>query len=400
MKKFFKFIFVLLILLLGLLAINNETDFFEHIGNYIPAIEEKYPAAAEKISNISNDIAAFSHQIPSWQELKALIKGEEPPIDPSDAAANAYVKDSPLLSFCPNENISIRVDGSTLEIFGIVDSYNKSNLVVCLNESEDNTVVQESVPTDSSYEFYRSIEIPEDYDKYDVAVYTGSKPYGSFTSWVYNYVTVQKNGYGVWEIPKSPVYEHNAVMYEKEKSLKAATQSTVSIQSEYDNMKALASELCENCVSAYDKALALHDWIAGYLYYDNDSLYSDTAIPYNATSVVNSRRAVCLGYATLYATLCRATGIPCNVVSGYALGVASGKTEWDGANIETKEQNHAWNEVYLDGRWVIVDVTWDCSNKYEDGSFNKGEEPSHLYFDANLEFFSANHKILEYTTRR
>ena len=400
MKRFFKFILVLAILCLGLTAINNETDFFENIGNYIPALEEKYPEATERISNISRDVAALWYQIPSFSELKAMIKGEELPLDPSDVATNAYVKDSPLLSFCPQDNISININGNTLEVFGVVDSYNKSNLIICLNESEDNTVVQESVSTDSSYQFYKSIDIPDDYSQYNVNVYTGSKPYGNFISWVYDYVKIAKNEYGVWEIVKSPVYDYNVSMYERSKSIKAASESTISIQSEYSNMKALAAELCENCVSDYDKALALHDWIAGYLYYDNDSLYSDTTIPYSATSVVNSRRAVCLGYATLYATLCRAIGIPCNVVSGYALGVASGKTQWDSENIDTREQNHAWNEVYVDGRWVIVDVTWDSSNRYEDGNFNKGEDPSHLYFDANLEFFSANHKILEYTTKR
>jgi len=48
---------------------------------------------------------------------------------------------------------------------------------------------------------------------------------------------------------------------------------------------------------------------------------------------------------------------------------------------------------------MIVDTTWDCANKIENGEMNKGEV-SHLYFDANLQFFSNNHKILEYSKRR
>ena len=107
---------------------------------------------------------------------------------------------------------------------------------------------------------------------------------------------------------------------------------------------------------------------------------------------------MCLGFATLMASLCRSIDIPCNVVSGYALGV-SNDTAWTDTSIATDEQNHAWNEVYVDSRWMIVDTTWDCANKIENGEMNKGEV-SHLYFDANLQFFSNNHKILEYSKRR
>ncbi len=131
------------------------------------------------------------------------------------------------------------------------------------------------------------------------------------------------------------------------------------------------------------------------MYYDVDSLASDEAPPYYATDIVKSRKAVCLGFATLMASLCRSIDIPCNVVSGYALGVGN-DTAWTDISIATDEQNHAWNEVYVDGRWMIVDTTWDCANKIENGEMNKGEV-SHLYFDANLQFFSNNHKILEYS---
>ena len=108
---------------------------------------------------------------------------------------------------------------------------------------------------------------------------------------------------------------------------------------------------------------------------------------------------MCLGFATLMASLCRSIDIPCNVVSGYALGVGD-DTAWTEETAVTDEQNHAWNEVYVDGRWIIVDTTWDCTNKVENGEMVRGSGVSHLYFDANLQSFSANHKIIEYSKRR
>ncbi len=399
MKRFFTFILILLLLATGVLAINNETDFFQNIGTYIPSLGEKYPETVQKISDLSNDVAAVFHQIPSLREIKEKITGEELPLDPSDVAENAYIKDSPMLNFCPTENISIQITDNQLEVFGVVSSYSHANLVICLDSEDGETVSQTAVSANTSNKFHEIIDIPDDYSRYSVDVYTGDKPYGSFVSWVYNYVAVVNNN-GMWEIENSPVYESNRVLYEADKSISAALESTLSVQSEYANMISLAEQLTDGCENDYDCALAIHDWVASYLYYDKDSLVSEETAPYSATEVVNRRRAVCLGYATLYATLCRSINIPCNIVSGYALGIANGASEWNESSIASEEQNHAWNEVYVDGRWIIVDTTWDSTNKYENGEFVNGEDISHLYFDANLQFLSANHKIIDYSWRR
>ena len=115
--------------------------------------------------------------------------------------------------------------------------------------------------------------------------------------------------------------------------------------------------------------------------------------------MLESKRAVCLGFAVLSASLLRSINIPCNVVSGYALGIDADKV-WSESTVNTTEQNHAWNEAYVDGRWVIFDSTWDCMNKIENGETVSGKSVTHIYFDANIEFFSANHKIIDYMKRR
>lgn len=401
MKKFLGIILALLGIVLGLCAVNYETDFFSDIGGYIPALEEKHPELTDKIEKLSNDISGFIHQIPTPSELRAMLAGVELPIDPSDVASNAYIKDSSMLTFYPNENISIHVtQDQTLEVFGIVSSWDMGWLVVCFNTPDGETLDQISVPANSDYTFYKEMNIPEtDSHTLQVDVYTGPQAYGNFASWVYNYVTIE-NFYGEWQLQPSPVHDNNITMYERNKSINAALESTLSIQSEYANMKSIAEQVSDGYLTDYDRAAAIHDWVCSYLYYDNDALSTGETVPYAAATVVNSRRAVCLGYATLYATLCRSIGIPCNVVSGYALGVGSGDTKWTNENMNTDEQNHAWNEVYADGRWIIVDPTWDSQNKYENGEFISGSGVSHLYFDANLDFFSANHKIIEYSLRR
>lgn len=397
MKKFIAFI---LIFTIGICVVNAETDFFLHFDSYTPQFSEKFPDAAESISKLSMKLSDITDLIPSPSEIAAFIKNEELPIDPSDIAVNAYISESPMLSFYPEENIGLLItEGNILNVFGVTPSINKRNLIVHISNSSGEMLSQTAVPTDSANRFNKSITIPDTEETtLDVSVYTGSKPYGEFESWVYNYVTIERTDEG-WSIKQSPVYEHNKIMFEKDKSTSEALKRTPSIQSENSGIISIATQVASGCETDYQRILALHDWVCEYLRYDMDSLKSEEIPPYYAEEVIKNRTAVCLGFATLYAALCRSIDIPCNVVSGYALGIGADKA-WTESTIASEEQNHAWNEVYIDGRWIIVDTTWDCVNKIENGVLTEGTETSHLYFDANIDFFSVNHKILEYSKRR
>ncbi len=403
MKIVRRSIIVLLIFVIGICVINAQTDFFLNLGNYFPVLEEKYPQIVRTVSNLSERLSSVTELIPSPSEIIAKIKHEEMPIDPSDVAVNAYISNSPMLSFYPKENISIIVDYDEVKVFGIVVSKNKSNLIAAFTDENGESIKQESISADSHNEFNKTIKIPETENlTMDLAIYTGSKPYGQFESWVYNYIKLVKTPDGGWELDQSPVYEHNKRMYEKDKSISEALKSTAAIQSSNNNVISIAQQLTEGIEDDYNKVLALHDWICSYMYYDEDSLNSEDTPPYYPTDILKTRKAVCLGYATLMASLCRSINIPCNVVSGYALGNigVDQNTSWTEETIATTEQNHAWNEVYIDGRWMIVDTTWDCPNKIVNGEMVSDSDISHIYFDANIQFFSNNHKILEYMKRK
>lgn len=395
-----KFIAITLAFIIGICIINAQTDFFLHFGDYVPQAEGKFPEAVEKISELSMKLSDLTDLIPSPTEIVAMMKHEELPIDPSDIAVNAYISGSPMLSFYPDENIGILItDGTELNVFGITSSLNKKHLIVHITDQSGEVIDQTSISADGMNRFNKAINIPKtDSAALDITVYTGSKPYGEFESWVLNYVKIESTDTG-WKIKQSPVYEHNKLMYEKDKSTSEALKRTPSIQSESSAVLSIAKQVTANCTTDYQRILALHDWVCEYLSYDMDSLRSGQIPPYYAEEVIKSKNAVCLGFATLYAALCRSINIPCNVVSGYALGIGA-DTAWTDTTTATEEQNHAWNEVYVDNRWIIVDTTWDCVNKIENGILTQGSEVSHLYFDSNIDFFSANHKIIEYAKRR
>ncbi len=401
MKFIKRTLVVLVIVLAAAVVINDQTDFFLNIGKYVPSVEEKNPEFAQSISELSKAVSSWTDKLPGISEIKSWIFNEEMPVDPSDIAVTTHIENSPMLSFYPEENIGIQMkDDQTVTVFGIVKSASKAHLIVTISDGSGEELLRTSVSVDSSGEFARSVKVPEtEEDRLELSVYTGAKQYGEYTSWVYRYVHLNRTDAGGWEIEKAPVYESNKEFYERDKSISEALRATNSIDSDSTAIISIAKQLTAGCETDYEKLLTLHDWVCSYIYYDQDSIDSGATAPYTASKVVELRRAVCLGYANLYAALCRSIGIPCNVVAGYALGVNADEVEWTEENMSTSEQNHAWNEAYADGRWVIIDTTWDSRNKYEGGEFIKGSTTDHLYFDANLDFFSSNHRIQEYIRR-
>jgi hypothetical protein len=140
----------------------------------------------------------------------------------------------------------------------------------------------------------------------------------------------------------------------------------------------------------YAKALAIHDFIATNMYYDYDLLHrikqngeNDDAliireVEYSNESSLNIWHGVCGDYAILTVNLLRALGIPAQYISG-----------------NTPPNGHAWTNAFVDNRWILIDTTWDSSNKWENGQITAsgGLRKERKYFDTSLKEFSVDHRI-------
>lgn len=392
MKHIKRFLILIIILSIAFIIVNSRTRFFKDIDKHMPFLGN---SISQSISDFSESIDKTLSHIPSPRELIARIRNVELPIDLEDVAENVYVSNDIMLNFYGHRNISVSLAGNELDIFGITDNENDLYLVYQFLDSQGEILSQTMDYTDSEGRFRRQVKIPD--NAYQLAVYTGKERSGEFMGYIYDYVLLTQNTDGSWSVKTSPVYEDNITLYEKPKSRSVALRSTYNITHRDGSIENMAQEITANCENDYDKALALHNWICENIYYDEDSITDEgNTAPYTATQVLRERRAVCLGYANLYAAFLRSLDIPANVVAGYGLGVGTGESRWNGENISSNEANHAWNEVYIDNRWVIVDTTWDSKNKIRNGVKIRDNNYSHLYFDANLKFFSNNHKIVEY----
>jgi transglutaminase-like putative cysteine protease len=117
---------------------------------------------------------------------------------------------------------------------------------------------------------------------------------------------------------------------------------------------ALARQLRASAASDAAYASTVLDWFR-----DNGLEYTFEPEPTGVESVdsvlFDTKRGFCGHFASAYATMMRAVGIPARVVTGYLGG------EWNpvgGYLIVRQSDAHAWTEIWLDGRgWSRVDPT-------------------------------------------
>lgn len=144
-------------------------------------------------------------------------------------------------------------------------------------------------------------------------------------------------------------------------------------------IKRLAEALTGNISDDYQKLKAIHKWVASSISYDvkiyQNNNNNNRIIP--ASEVLQKKSGLCREYAFITAALCRASGIPARVVYGQA-----------GSYKNNLLQNHAWNEAYANGNWVVLDAAWDA------GYMKNGEfihSPAANFFDPAPLLFAKTH---------
>lgn len=295
------------------------------------------------------------------------------------------------------ENVDLEIDGTNLYLYDLPDRDVFSKIVVSLY-AENGQVVNQQVLSGGVPYVYSMEGVAE--GSYHVQLYYLTASEGgksSFTSYWYQRSGVELNyKNGEWNIVKPITFAQNQAIYRSHSSDEAAREEALEasyyIDCDSEEIVERARMITQGIQSDYDKVLAVHDWVANNVWYDYDFLYGRTEdTNYRATEVLHNKNTVCAGYANLTAALLRSIGIPTRISEGYALGITS-TGSWTEEILSGKEINHAWNESYVDGRWVIYDVTWDSANRYENGVYsNKEGVKGRQYFDPTIQDFSATH---------
>lgn len=187
------------------------------------------------------------------------------------------------------------------------------------------------------------------------------------------------------ETPNASVLEHNLSTEDRWINVHNVRPS--------EAVKAQAEEICAGAKTDMEKLRRIYNWVADNIYYDMDWYTGiDTSVKQNADGVLENRRGVCDGYASLVEAMAIAVGIPCVESCGFALGAGTGGV-WTQIVLDNPEPiNHAWNEAWVDGRWVTLDTTWGSQNTYAGGEYFPGKTRD-MYFDPDPAVFALDHKI-------
>lgn len=138
-----------------------------------------------------------------------------------------------------------------------------------------------------------------------------------------------------------------------------------------EQVRKILSSIPEEAETDYDKALYLHDLLVEMIDYEQVG-YHQTA--YGA---LVDRKAVCAGYTRAYQYLLRRIGIDSFYVAGEAI--------YQDADIVPIP--HAWNLMWIDGKCLYTDVTWD-------DPIGSGKL-WHSYFNLTYDEIAVDHVALE-----
>jgi hypothetical protein len=152
-----------------------------------------------------------------------------------------------------------------------------------------------------------------------------------------------------------------------------ALDSTTYLQASHPEIVALARQVVSDKKYAMEGAKAIEAFVAGYI--NNKDLSVGYA---SALEVVKSRQGDCTEHAVLTAALCRAVGIPAQVVMGVAyVNDFLGTMSCFGG--------HAWNQVYIGNQWIGIDAAFKGTGRggYDAGhiSLAVGNGEPHDFFN-------------------
>ena len=146
----------------------------------------------------------------------------------------------------------------------------------------------------------------------------------------------------------------------------------------------LAEYLNQKTKTDIEKIRAYYVWLTHNIEYDTKTFFSSNPNPKTGNeNTLKYKKAVCQGYSELFKSFCDHSNIPCFIVSGYSKGYGYSSQK----AITTSD--HAWNAVYINNKWYLIDATWGAG--YVDDKQKYVQEFNTDYFITKPEDFVLKH---------
>jgi hypothetical protein len=117
----------------------------------------------------------------------------------------------------------------------------------------------------------------------------------------------------------------------------------------------------------------IHDWVTSRIYYDKEC-YQDgrNLCPTDPYGTVSNRKSVCEGYADLMEEMGLFAELPIRSIGGFVKG--------GGFYEEGVPSRHAYNIVFVNNQWLLLDATHDTGNYWIGGVFTEGKRHNNKLF--------------------
>ena len=177
----------------------------------------------------------------------------------------------------------------------------------------------------------------------------------------------------------------------------------VSLYPDFNSIEALSYRIQNDFDTDSDRARAVFYWIANNISYDvvtsklprqyitfryrTDAELKKQKKEYHkrlAQDAFEKRITLCGGYSMLFVELCNLMGIDAKMIKGVT------KVSPLDINQIKQIKDHAWNAVYLNGHWKLIDITWSAGYRNP----NTGKfllEFNDLYYLPTAQTFLASH---------
>ena len=109
--------------------------------------------------------------------------------------------------------------------------------------------------------------------------------------------------------------------------------------------------------SEEEKIKRIYAWITYNIEYDKEGFMTAKLSPQTTTETILRKKGVCEHYSDLFVEMCAYAGIRAKKIIGYSKGL--GYEEGD----KFYYSDHAWNVVFLGGKWQLLDATWGSGRK-------------------------------------
>lgn len=290
-------------------------------------------------------------------------------------------------SYNSANDIVFTIKGDKLTVEGCLMYENLESIWVRV---EGDTMIDKMVSAKNGKKFSCTLSLRKCLGRSDLCVYALKTGASSYWGYVWKNLYINTDGKGNYWI------EQNGEAFSNNSAIESAWLNPAECLNKNvaDEIKDLAKSILGNETNDYSKAYKLYDWVIRNIYFDYDYYYGRSSVLYlDPVDIAKNRRTNCAGYAYILAALYDAAGLPNTVVNTYSLGIST--TGVYDVNLNRVSANHAHNEVFVDGRWVVVDPTWDTQNKYDCGGFITISPNGHLYFDISAQMLAVNHYIIE-----